>query len=107
LPAKAAEKLLKGFLVHASIDFGKTHDLEKLGQIVVVRFPPVERLVAAMRGWTNWNIAYRHPDIDEPVVLPTLEELTRALDLIANLAQMLRTLEPPADTAQPTMETNP
>jgi hypothetical protein len=29
---QAAEKLLKGFLVHASVDFGKMHDLEKLGQ---------------------------------------------------------------------------
>jgi HEPN domain-containing protein len=104
---QAAEKLLKGFLVHASIDFGKTHDLEKLGQIVAARFPHVEPLAAAMRDWTNWNIAYRYPDIGEPALLPAAEELTRALDLIANLAQMLRTLERPPDSAQITMETDP
>ena len=36
---QAVEKLLKGFLVHASVDFTKTHDLERLGAVVVVHFP--------------------------------------------------------------------
>jgi HEPN domain-containing protein len=36
---QAAEKPLKGFLVLASIDFGKTQDLDKLGSAVISRFP--------------------------------------------------------------------
>lgn len=93
---QAAEKLLKGFLVHASVDFGKMHDLEKLGQIVIFSFPSVAPLVLPMGDWTKWNIAYRYPDIVEPEPVPTSEQLAHALDLIARLSAMLRSLGPPA-----------
>jgi len=92
---QAAEKLLKGFLVRANIDFGKTHDLEKLGLTVVRNFPEVAPFAAAMRHWTNWVIAYRYPEISEPDPMPSAEELAQALDLIAGLAEMLRSLGPP------------
>jgi HEPN domain-containing protein len=92
---QAAEKLLKGFLVHASVDFGKTHDLERLGDTVAVHVPAVAPLAESMRGWTNWNIAYRYPDIAEPEPVPSSEELAQALDVIARLAEMLRSLGPP------------
>jgi HEPN domain-containing protein len=36
---QAAEKLLKGFLVRASIDFRRTHDLDTLGLAVPVDWP--------------------------------------------------------------------
>ncbi len=101
---QAAEKLLKGFLVHASIDFGKTHDLDVLGQIIGVPYPSVAPLARAMRDWTNWNIAYRYPDIVEPEPVPTSAELTQALDLIARLAEMLRSLGPPSDRNPTTQE---
>ena len=95
---QAAEKLLKGFLVHASIDFGKTHDLGRLGAVVASHFPPVVSMTVAMGDWSNWNIAYRYPDIVAPEPEPTIEELIRALDLIARLAETLRSLGPPVPT---------
>jgi HEPN domain-containing protein len=93
---QAAEKLLKGFLVHASIDFGKTHNLERLGRVVASHFPSIGSLVVAMQDWTTWSIAYRYPDLAEPQAEPSAEELSRALDLIAGLAAELRALAPPA-----------
>jgi HEPN domain-containing protein len=97
---QAAEKLLKGFLVRAGIDFGKTHDLERLGQIVSRNFASVAPIEASMRDWTKWNIAYRYPEITEPDPLPTVEELTEALHLIGCLAEMLRSSGPPSETTQ-------
>jgi HEPN domain-containing protein len=93
---QAAEKLLKGFLVHASIDFGKTHDLERLGRIVASHFPSVASLVAAVEGWTSWSIAYRYPDLADPDPVPSADELSQALQSIARLADALKTLGPPA-----------
>jgi HEPN domain-containing protein len=78
---QAAEKLLKGFLVHAGLDFGKTHDLGRLVRVVAAHFPSVALLVSTMDDWTAWNIAYRYPDLAEPH--PSAEELLQAFDVIA------------------------
>jgi hypothetical protein len=73
-----------------------------LGSIVASRYPSVERLMVAMGDWTNWNVAYRYPDIMPPVPEPSAEELTRALDLISQLADTLRSLGPPAEQDETT-----
>jgi len=91
---QAAEKVLKGFLVHANIDFGKTHNLESLARVVVSHFPSMAALAAAMEHWTSWSIAYRYPDMADPEPLPSVDELSRALEVIARLADELRGLGP-------------
>ncbi len=58
---QAAEKLLKGFLVRENIDFARTHDLDRLGHAVAGRFPAALQLIASMRAWTTWGVAYRYP----------------------------------------------
>jgi HEPN domain-containing protein len=92
---QAAEKLLKGFLVRDNIDFSRTHDLDRLGHAVAGRFPAVLPLVASMRAWTTWGVAYRYPGEAEPEPEPSVEELTKALDSISLLAAALRSLAPP------------
>ena len=92
---QAPEKVLKGFLVHANIDFGKTHDLERFARVVVSHFPSVATLAAAMEEWTSWSIAYRYPDMADPEPVPSADELSRALETIARLAEELRALGPP------------
>jgi HEPN domain-containing protein len=92
---QAAEKLLKGFLVRDNIDFRRTHDLYRLGHAVSGRFPTVLPLVASMRAWTTWGVAYRYPGEAEPEPEPNLEELTKAPDSISLLAAALRSLAPP------------
>ena len=99
---QATEKLLKGFLVSAGDDFRKTRDLAKLGQSVLLHFPWLAELVATAGAWTIWNIAYRYPAESGPEPEPTADELAEVLGLIANLANMLRSLEPPSDPDKPT-----
>lgn len=92
---QAAEKLLKAFLVRASADFSKTHDIGPLGREVYRHFPAVAPTVLAMEDWTEWNIAWRYPGVDGPEPEPSAEELDAALDLIGDLAETLRALGPP------------
>jgi HEPN domain-containing protein len=94
---QAAEKLLKGFLVSAGDDFRKTHDLEKLGQSVLMHYPSLEAIVVAAGDWTAWNVAYRYPGEAGPEPEPTAMELAAVLDLIARLSDMLRSLGPPSE----------
>ena len=93
---QAAEKLLKGLLVNAGIDFRKTHDLEKLGQSVLVHYPSLAPSIAKAATWTTWNVAYRYPGESGPEPEPEPSVLAEALDVIARLAIMLRSLERPA-----------
>lgn len=89
---QVAEKLLKGFLVHADVTFGKTHDLRKLGQAVAARFPDLAAAVGLMEEWTIWNVAYRYPTDAIPEPEPSPDELRRALAVTDGLASRLRSL---------------
>jgi HEPN domain-containing protein len=91
------EKLLKGFLVRSSTDFGKTHDLDELGQSVLAVFPSVAPLVTPAGAWTAWGVDYRYPGETGPLPEPEAAELIQALDLIASLARTLQSLGPPTD----------
>ena len=93
---QAAEKLLKGFLVRACTDFGKTHDLHYLGTVVARLFPQVRSLVQPMAAWTHWAVAYRYPGDPGPEPKPTIEELRQALALTGELEAALRALAPRA-----------
>ena len=101
---QAAEKLLKGFLVRADTDFGRTHDLDHLGYLVLLHFPAVHPLVEPLAAWTHWAVAYRYPDDSGPEPQPTLAELQTALALIDELQAALRALapEPLAGEGNPT-----
>lgn len=98
---QAAEKLLKGFLVYAGVDFSKTHDLGRLGRAVAAHFPSVASLVTGIDDWTAWNVAYRYPDLAEPQPEPSAEELSQALALISRLATALQSLGPPSTAPKP------
>ena len=91
---QAAEKLLKGFLVSAGVDFGRTHDLEHLGHLVSSLFPDVATLVNPFGAWTLWAVAYRYPDDPGPEPEPTPAELRAALDAIDRLEAALRAKAP-------------
>jgi len=45
LPAGCRETA-QGLLVHCNIDFGKTHDLERFGEMVLRYFPDLQPLIA-------------------------------------------------------------
>jgi HEPN domain-containing protein len=87
---QAAEKVLKGYLVFAGIDFGKTHNLDELGGAVTAAFPEDDELLRPLRAWTNGAIAYRYPDEPSPPPIPSTEELLTALGQIAQAAGALQ-----------------
>jgi uncharacterized protein len=58
---QAAEKLLKGFLVLAGIDFRRTHDLDTLADSVLRHFPTLRALLTTIGASTAWGVAYRYP----------------------------------------------
>jgi HEPN domain-containing protein len=92
---QAAEKLLKGVLVLAEIDFRKTHDLDTLAQSLRPHFPALLPLLTTMSSWTAWGVAYRYPAEDEPEPEPGTEELFGALDAIGQLDAALWSFAPP------------
>jgi len=92
---QAAEKLLKGFLVQAGVDFRRTHDLDTLIESVLPRFPALRPLLTTLGAWTTWGVAYRYPGEDEPEPEPGAEELSVALEVIAQLDAALRSHAPP------------
>ncbi len=95
---QASEKLLKGLLVQAGADFRKTHDLDTLGEAVLPHFPTLRPLLTIMGAWTAWSVAYRYPGEDEREPEPSIEELSGALDAIAQLESILRSLAPPPNS---------
>ena len=91
---QASEKLLKGFLVRANRDFGKTHNLGKLADAVVIAFPHVDRLVEPLRDWTLWSVAYRYPGMEQEEPEPSLDGLYIALRAIETVRSGLLSLAP-------------
>src|ERR1700733_4605054 len=54
---QAVEKLLKGFLVLADIDFRRTHDLDTLADSALRHFPVLRRpLLTTIGAWTAWGV---------------------------------------------------
>lgn len=94
---QAAEKLLKGFLVQAGIDFRRTHDLSELGDLVLSQFPFVEGMVRAIEDCTVWGVAYRYPGDNVPDPEPETDTLVKALAVIGALRQELGNLAPRGD----------
>ncbi len=92
---QAAEKLLKGLLVHAGTHVRKTHDLDVLADLVQAEFASMADLLAPLREWTAWSVAYRYPAEAGPEPEPSADELTQALILISRLEAELRSLALP------------
>jgi HEPN domain-containing protein len=91
---QASEKLLKGFLVRANRDFGKTHNLGKLADAVVTAFPAVDELVEPLRDWTLWSVAYRYPGTEQDELEPSADGLHAALEAIEQVWAALLSLAP-------------
>jgi HEPN domain-containing protein len=90
---QAAEKLLKGLLITAAVDFRMTHDLVRLTAIVQPHYPELHETLELLRPLTSWGIAYRYPGpefVTEP--LPSGAEVERVLNLLGAVAMRLRAL---------------
>jgi len=95
---QAAEQLIKGLLVLAGVHFPKTHDMETLGDLAASRYPHYRAFFAAASPLTDWGYAYRYPSLEEERE-PSRSELQQALENIANLTGILRSLVVSGDSA--------
>jgi HEPN domain-containing protein len=88
---QAAEKLTKGLLVAAGVAFRKTHDLNELAELAAVHYPTARQVLDVIRPFTVWGFAYRYPTMeDNPEPVPGDADLSRALDIVADLAERLQ-----------------
>lgn len=75
---QAAEKALKGVLVHRGLEFPKTHSIRELLRLVGAAGVPVPPDVGEARELTAYAVAGRYADTAETV---TREEWQRAVSL--------------------------
>jgi HEPN domain-containing protein len=90
---QAAEKLIKGLLVAAAIDFRKTHDLDELADLAASSYPDCQAVLDATRPFTVWGLAYRYPSVEDSAEPEQTESvLQHALAVADQLAGRLRPL---------------
>ena len=90
---QAAEKVLKGLLITAAVEFRMTHDLDRLASVMLPHYPESQDLVEVLRPISSWGIAYRYPGPDAaPEPLPASSEVERVLAILEVLASRLRVL---------------
>ena len=58
---QCAEKYLKGWLVEANIRFSKTHDLERLLDLILPREPLWEPFRQILIDLSNFAVVFRYP----------------------------------------------
>ena len=64
---QAAEKSLKALLVVRQVEFPKTHDIERLLDLVAVGDGPLAEALADVAELTPYGVEYRYPGEYEPV----------------------------------------
>lgn len=64
---QAAEKSLKALLVMRQVEFPKTHDIERLVDLVSVGDGPLAEALAEVADLTPYGVEYRYPGEYEPV----------------------------------------
>lgn len=61
LAQQATEKYLKAQLQENSIVFGKTHDLEALGNQLIAIQPGIALLMPALKAYSAYAVVFRYP----------------------------------------------
>lgn len=93
---QAAEKLLKALLAAASVVIPKSHDLQRLGALVLPLFPALAQVIEPITDLTPWATATRYPDLESDLgVMP--EDIREALAALDNLHGAVIALSPKDD----------
>jgi HEPN domain-containing protein len=100
---QAAEKALKGFLVHWDVPIGRTHNLVRLLQMACQNEPSFDRWEDAAARLTPYSTAYRYPGTSE---WPDLEQVNEAFDDAACIVNQAISFLPPEVHPQPTVTHN-
>lgn len=90
---QAAEKVVKGLLMMAGVEFARTHDLDRLASAAEPAYPDLRAPFEAIRSLTPWGTAYRYPGPEQvPEPLPRDDEIEQVLGVVDVLAARLGTL---------------
>lgn len=74
---QTAEKAIKGYLTHHKVRFNKTHDIEKLLEVVATIDKSLSAKFKKAALLTKYAVSYRYPeeiDLPEPLSKKTSEE---------------------------------
>ncbi|MBF0132053.1 MAG: HEPN domain-containing protein [Magnetococcales bacterium] len=81
---QAVEKALKGLLTFHGIDFGRTHDLLVLFDLVSPLLPELARFEEGLGVMSGYAVETRYPgDVMEPDRMDALEALRIAVQVVA------------------------
>jgi HEPN domain-containing protein len=86
---QAAEKSLKGLLVHLSVDFPRTHDLNVLLELLRRNGVPIPEDIFEADALTQFAVETRYPGINEPVAE---QEHDRAVKLAEQVVHWVETI---------------
>lgn len=84
---QAAEKLLKAYLVHHQVNFPKTHDIDRLPELVSAVDESIGERIADISMLTAFSVEARYPG-DYPDVTP--DEAIRAVASAARVRDVIR-----------------
>jgi HEPN domain-containing protein len=90
---QAGEKILKGLLIAAGVEFALTNDLNRLASVAEGHYPDEQLLFEAVRPLTVWGVAYCYPGPEaEPEPPPSGTDIEQVLNVLHTLAERLRVL---------------
>lgn len=88
---QSAEKAIKGFLVFREIPFQKTHDLERLLELVREDSTSLVKLDEHARILTPYAVEFRYPgDVFEPDEAEMLEALRLAREVLDHVVSLIK-----------------
>ena len=90
---QAAEKMAKATLIAFGVRPPRTHDLDQLGDLVLVVHPEIGSEVCGLAQLTTWYVASRYPDVATDS-LPSIEDVLWALTKLRALHRRIESLVP-------------
>jgi len=84
---QCAEKYLKGLLEELVLDIPKTHDLERLQEMLELHYPTLRSLVRGLKFLSNFAVTTRYPGEDA-----TQRQAKAALRWMDRIRTMVRTI---------------
>lgn len=85
---QAAEKYIKGYLTWEQVEFPKTHDIERLLELVASRDQVLAENLGEAAALTPYAVEYRYPGDYPPV---TTEDARQAVAVADRVRDQLRT----------------
>jgi HEPN domain-containing protein len=86
------EKLLKGLCIEYDVASPRSHDLQKLVDLLIPKFPELKRSSNQLKALTNLGAEFRYPD-----EFASTHDAERAMALCTELRESLRTFLGPTE----------